>query len=92
MALFTLILEHAGGTYCAQVVADDPAAALQRWATTFEQRIEAVDESTVVELRHLLNRDVENDVESIVPLYGLESIWCWTSDDALVNIIETARN
>lgn len=92
MALFTIILEYDGGTYCSQLLAVDAASALRRWAETFEQRMDGFDASICAELRRSVNNDFAADCASLVPMTGIKSVWCWSSNGALVNIVKTAES
>jgi hypothetical protein len=88
--LFTIVLDHRGGTYIAQVRAVSPASALTAWAHQLPfQDVPGIGEATAAALDERLRR------EPPMALDGLASVWCTGSvvrgAYALINIILTGR-
>jgi hypothetical protein len=89
--LFTIVLDHRGGTYMAQVRAVSPASALTVWARQLpSQCVPGVGEATAAALAARLREDPP------VALDGLVSAWCTGSvirgAYALINIILTRND
>jgi hypothetical protein len=91
MALFTIILDLAGGTYIAQVMARSAIQALQKWA----RRAPSLDIPAIgpkfpdYALKDLAFLDP-------TPITGLRNVWCTgiiiRGSYGLVNIISTDRH
>jgi hypothetical protein len=86
--LFTLILEHVGGTYISQVSAISPSAALLEWVAKVSSKELHVWKITRSELRTM----AEDEPISIT---GCPGVWCIAGSTrkglALVNIVATER-
>ena len=89
--LFTIVLDHRGGTYLAQVRAASPASALTVWARQLPaQCVPGIREATAAALAKRLREHPP------VALDGLVNAWCTGSTVrgafALVNIILTRED
>ena len=89
--LFTIVLDHRGGTYMAQVRAVSPASALKVWARRLpSQCVPGIGEATAAALAERLREDPP------VALDGLINAWCAGSvvrgAYALINIILTRKD
>ena len=89
MALFTVVLDYAGGTYIEQVRSASAAGAAKRWARDLvEEQIKGLGSAGKAELCDQLGDD------SPVALTGLTNAWCQTASVngklALINLIKTA--
>jgi hypothetical protein len=89
--LFTIVLDHRGGTYLAQVRAASPASALTVWARQLpSQCIPGIGKATAAALAERLREHPP------VALDGLMSAWCTGSAVrgafALINIILTRED
>ena len=88
--LFTIVLDHRGGTYLAQVRAASPASALTVWARQLpSQCVPGIGKATAAALARLRE-------DPPVALDGLVSAWCTGSvirgAYALINIILTRKD
>lgn len=70
MALFTIVLDHRGGTYVHQVIGDDPRSAVASWTETALPEVVPLAEAGMVALRGRLSSD------SPCPLDGMRNVWC----------------
>ncbi len=89
MALFTIILDYAGGTYVSQVAAASEQEALQTWiARLSTEQLGGYFSDEVAE--------VYEKGAHLVPLTGMKGVWCGSADGpqdlALVNIVRTAAD
>jgi hypothetical protein len=86
--LFTLVCEFAGGTYIAQIQADDERQAINEWASFLirEQPMGATSNGIAM--------CAQDDPEPPTPIAGLSSVWCWTAlvgdERVLANIVRSA--
>lgn len=89
MALFTICIEFAGGTYLSQVRASGPSAALRTWATT--PLAAAIPGLGPAGQRRLV-AEIERQVP--VAVAGLAHVWCSTATVrgslALIHVVRTA--
>lgn len=85
---FTIVCEFEGGTYVSQVQAIDAPHALVAW-TDLLRREHPIETSSA-----LIAEAVTEASDKLVPLDGLNGVWCWatTVDKGfiLVNIIHSA--
>ena len=86
--LFTILFEHNGGTYIAQVRATTPATALAAWARRLPSHgIPGIGDAGAAKLAQHLQQAPP------VPLNGLINAWCATpivrGRLALINIVLT---
>jgi hypothetical protein len=91
MALFTFVLEYAGGTYISQYRGRTPREALRRWCKGEEQEMTGQwAPATVDELFTNIS------CESPTPLDGAMNAWCVSTlaanKLALLNIVKTHAN
>jgi hypothetical protein len=90
MTLFTVVVDHAGGTYIDQVTAPSVVRALRAWAVRAPSRgIPGIGPAfTARALNDVLFRDP-------TPIEGVRNVWCTSllirGTYALINIIATSR-
>jgi hypothetical protein len=86
--LFTLIMEHAGGTYISQVSAISPSTALLTWVAKVSSKELHLWKITRSELRMMAE-------DEPVRITGCPGVWCIAGSTrkglALVNIVATER-
>lgn len=90
MALYTIILDYAGGTYVAQMRARSPHAASIKWARTFD----------IDDFHKLGSKERDSliaQIESVKPvqLNSILNTWCSSFTIAkrlgLINLVHTAE-
>jgi hypothetical protein len=88
MALFTMMLDYAGGTYISQVEAENEQEAFRTWLAKLrpEQIVDAVSDEVA---------DAFRETEpNFVPLEGLDGAWCGSTSArgglALLNFVRTS--
>ena len=85
--LYTVVCEFHGGTYVAQVRANDEIQAVRHWADLVRT------DRPIPRVSAHLARNAVRDLEShgLTPLDGLQGVWCFTAivgqDVALGNLI-----
>lgn len=89
MALFTFVLDYAGGTYVSQVNAASWKHAPRAWAEKLQAgEIQGIGSDSLLRLRARVKE------EAPVELTGLRHVWCFSilvrGKLALVNYVQTA--
>lgn len=87
MQLYTVVLDHGGGTYVTQVQALSEGAAFREWLSKLRcQRLAGAASSQVADA-------FDNESDELVRLDGLVSVWCASAGTdhglALANVVRT---
>ncbi|MBI3651800.1 MAG: hypothetical protein HY231_12340 [Acidobacteria bacterium] len=88
MALYTFIMEYAGGTYISQVRSQSPESAIKKWLKNL------VNDSPL-ELSAKIKIELEQELSDEVPtpIEGISKTWCISSSVqkkmVLVNVVQT---
>jgi hypothetical protein len=91
MALYTFIMEYAGGTYISQVKAPSPKSACVKWAQKLgDTEVEGLGPKG----RNSLIEQMKE--ESPVALGGVSNVWCNSAlvrgELALINLVRTEHD
>lgn len=92
-ALYTILVDYAGGTYISQVKAANADQALATWCDIFPKE-EGVPKE-IWRLARNVRKEALEGSEVVAPLNNLVSAWCTTAifkkKLALINIVQTAE-
>ncbi len=88
MALYTFIMEYAGGTYVSQVKSTSPKTAIKDWAQKLAvDSLQGLDAEVLSQLTNSLM------IDSPMPIEGIYKTWCISATIqgklALVNFVQT---
>ena len=93
--LFTIIMEYRGGTYIAQVTAEDPESAVKQWA----DQVKPIDiayfgEARKAELIGAIDEWLA-DSHGAAAITGTRNVWCQTPSiggfQMLINVVATTK-